>query len=242
MKRVINRLLAFFGYSIKRVVGQPLKDELYSGTMYSALLRLKDIGVNPECIIDVGAAVGSWSENAIEIWPSASFHLIEPLTEQTIKLEKLKKKYSKINIHEGVAGNTTGSVSFSVSEDLDGSGVYGVQGNTRDVPVFKIDVIVKNELGPILIKMDTHGYELPILEGAISTLVRSEVLIIEVYGFYVSPTSVLFHKLSAYLEDHGFRLFDIVDIMRREKDSAFWQADAVYLKSNHPIFADNKYM
>ena len=105
----------------------------------------------------------------------------------------------------------------------------------------KIDDIVTKDGGPFLIKLDTHGYEIPILEGAIKTLENTEAMIIEVYGFYVSPTAVLFHKLSEYLEKLGFRLFDIVDVMRRENDNAFWQADAVYLRIENSVFKENHY-
>jgi hypothetical protein len=81
----------------------------------------------------------------------------------------------------------------------------------------------------------------PILKGAANTLKNTDVLIIEVYGFHVSPTCLLFHELTQYLSELGFRLFDIVEVMRRSKDNAFWQADAVYLKTTNRVFADNRY-
>jgi hypothetical protein len=68
------------------------------------------------------------------------------------------------------------------------------------------------------------------------------VIVVEVYGFHVSPTGQLFHDVSGYLLGKGFRLFDIVDVMRRAKDNAFWQADAVYLKKDHPVFSNNQYL
>jgi hypothetical protein len=65
--------------------------------------------------------------------------------------------------------------------------------------------------------------------------------VIEVYGFHISPTCLIFHELSAELDKLGFRLIDIVDIMRRPDDNAFWQCDAFFIKNDHPIFLSNSY-
>jgi len=245
LKKLVKNLIRKSGYELKKYPTVNRKLQIAGGidqSMNGALNRLKKLRIDPNTIIDVGAAAGNWTRLALAHWPSASYHLIEPLQEQAVSLNDLKLKYSRLNWHQGVAGNETSIVKFSVSNDLDGSGVYGNDAeNVREVPVFKIDDILKNVEGPFLIKLDTHGYEIPIIEGASVVLAKTEVLIIEVYGFHVSPTAVLFHKLTEHLETLGFRLFDLVDIIRREKDGAFWQADAVYLKSNHEVFENNNY-
>ena len=76
--------------------------------------------------------------------------------------------------------------------------------------------------------------------GHCSSLQMS-LLVIEVYGFYVSPTCLLFNQLTTYLDGFGFRLIDMVDIMRRPGDQAFWQCDAFYIRKDHPVFANNSY-
>lgn len=181
-----------------------MNKEVNPDSMKEALSRLKHLGFDPSGIIDVGAASGSWTRQAIQHWPSASFYLIEPLEEQQQKLQKLKETHSNLTVYSGVAGKEAGFVNFSVTDDLDGSGVYGDEmKNVRQLPVIKIDDILQSHHGPVLIKLDTHGYEIPILEGAIETLKRTDALIIEVYGFYVSPTALLFHQLSAHLESQA---------------------------------------
>ena len=109
--------------------------------------------------------------------------------------------------------------------------------------MLSLDSVYKNSVrkGPLLLKLDTHGYEIPIFEGANSVLADAMAVIVEVYGFYVSPTARLFHDVSDYLSNRGVRLFDIVDVMRREKDGAFWQADAVFVREDQGLFADNSY-
>ena len=246
LKNILKGIIGITGFEIRkkpRSTVPKLPHSIEKGTMGFALSRLKNLGINPSTIIDVGAASGSWTKQAIMHWPKATYHLIEPLEEQFGRLQKLQEKYKGIKIHAGVAGEVKNKVNFSVTGDLDGSGVYGDNAeNVRQVDVYPIDELVGSQGTNFLIKLDTHGYEIPILKGASGTLKKTDALIIEVYGFYVSPTAILFHEISDYLMKIGFRLYDIVDVMRREKDQAFWQADAVYLKSDHPVFSDNRYI
>lgn len=210
--------------------------------MEGALVRLVSLGIQPDVVFDVGAAEGNWMKLAGQYWPKSKYELIEPLEEQRAKLNELSKAKNNVDIHLAVAGSVKGEIEFSVSDDLDGSGVYG-DGyfNKRTVPVITIDDIFGTSDVPCLIKLDTHGYEIPILEGSTRALGFAQALIIEVYGFQISPTAAIFHQLSSWLETKGFRLYDIVDVSRRPSDKAFWQADAVYLKETHPIFENNSY-
>jgi len=237
-KSIIKRLISSTGYTLysKGYIPENL------ASMEAGLNRVKASGLFPDLIIDIGAADGTWTEKSLAVWPVASYRLIEPLAEKTESLNKLNCAYPKIQYHLAVAGETEGEVGLNVSPDLDGSGVYGNDAGTlRKVPVTTIDTIAADTKGRVLIKFDTHGYEVPILKGAAETLKRTDVLIIEVYGFHISPTCLLFHELSAYLDDLGFRLADIVDVIRRPGDKAFWQADAFYFRKDNPVFLKNSY-
>jgi FkbM family methyltransferase len=237
-KKVIKNILLSRGYSVYKKSYNVTDDN----SMSMGLKRIKNLGLEPALIIDIGAAQGTWTRKAMDYWPNANFELVEPLTEQTGSLNELKSLFPKLNYHLAVAGETSGETYLTVSEDLDGSGIYGFEdGNRRKVPIVTIDDIAAAYKGEVLIKFDTHGYELPIIKGAVETLKRTSVLLIEVYGFYISPTCLLFHELVNYLERFGFRLIDIVDIMRRPGDQAFWQCDAFFIRKDHPVFTNNSY-
>jgi FkbM family methyltransferase len=238
LKSFIKKLISSAGYTLhnKGYVPENL------GSMAAGLTRLKAMGLSPNLIIDIGAADGTWTEKSLVVWPAANYRLVEPLAEKTESLDKLDRAYPNLRYHLAVAGEISGEVDLNVSPDLDGSGIYGNHAGTlRKVPVMTIDTIAAGIKGPVLIKFDTHGYEVPILKGATETLKRTDVLIIEVYGFHISPTCLLFHELSAYLDELGFRLADIVDVMRRPGDKVFWQADAYYLRKDNPLFLKNSY-
>jgi FkbM family methyltransferase len=238
LKSAIKKALWNAGYSVHERGHQVINEH----SMQAALQRLAKNGVQPGCIFDVGAAQGTWSQAALQCWPAASYELFEPLHEQEPVLQALQKSHPNVNYHLAVAGKEPGAVRLNVSDDLDGSGIYGDESvNAREVPVLTIDSMAAKRKGPYLIKLDTHGFEVPVLEGALKTLPQTAALIIEVYGFKISPTCLLFHELSAWLDQKGFRLTDIVDVMRRPTDNAFWQADAVYVRKDSTIFQRNTY-
>jgi FkbM family methyltransferase len=246
LKSILQSIFRIFNYElIKRKTLANLRDlsgtsVLKDGnTMINSMHRLKANRFNPCLIIDIGAAKGKWTEKAQLVWPDSEYLLVEPLKEQLEQISQSLISSDKVKIIEAVAGAEPGNVSFNISPDLDGSGIYGVSENIRNVKVIKLDDKTVTAKEGILLKLDTHGYEIPIFEGAIETLKKTEVVIVEVYGFYVSPTAVLFHEISDYLLSKGFRLFDIVDIMRRDSDSAFWQADAIYVRESGEIFKSN---
>jgi hypothetical protein len=95
--------------------------------------------------------------------------------------------------------------------------------------------------GPFLLKFDTHGFELPILQGAAETLKQTNAIIMECYGFRIAENSLLFPEMCVHMEKLGFRLGDIINIVRRPGDDMFWQCDAFFLRAEHPLFNKNTY-
>jgi len=79
------------------------------------------------------------------------------------------------------------------------------------------------------------------LKGAVQALRNTQLLIIEVYGFKISPTCLIFQQFANYMDNLGFQLVDIVDTMRRPGDQAFWQCDAFFIRKEHPVFQNNSY-
>ncbi|MCH8474643.1 MAG: FkbM family methyltransferase [Opitutales bacterium] len=211
--------------------------------MFDALEKARDSwGVFPQSVVDVGAANGKWSLRCAKIWPDAEYILIEPLEENLAPLAAIIDKRTSWKHVCAAAGKCAGEIEFSVTPDLDGSGFYEDRADfaKRKVQVIALDDI-PTKSGDCLLKLDTHGYEVPIFEGAKNLLKRTSLLVVEVYGQKLTPQSLLFYEICQYLRERGFRLADLVDIMRRPSDGSFWQADMFFLRAEHPIFANNRY-
>jgi hypothetical protein len=131
-----------------------------------------------------------------------------------------------------------------VEGDLDGSGVAAAgAARTRSVPVETVDraIAARGLPGPYGLKLDTHGYEVPVLEGAVATLQQASLLVIEAYNFTLAPGSLRFPELCAWLEARGFRCCDLADPMRRPRDGALWQMDLAFAPAGSPLFDSNDY-
>jgi FkbM family methyltransferase len=233
--RTLNGLLRPLGLHLQR------RNRVFD--MDGLLARAAARRPAPFTIIDVGASDGIWSLRARRHFPQANFLLFEPLAERQAALARLKTLHG-FDCVPAVAGLRAGQVAFVVDPALDGSGVAapGTAG-ARTVPVETIDAAVaaRRLAGPYGLKLDTHGYELPVLGGATQVLQQTQLLIIEAYNFTLMPDCLRFHELCAWLEAHGFRCCDLADPMRRPGDGALWQMDLAFAPATSPLFASNGY-
>ncbi len=235
LQKAANSLLRPAGLHLARA------DRVFD--MNGLLTRAAARGLRPGTIIDVGASDGIWSLRARPHFPTSQFLLFEPLQERQAALDRLRQQHG-FHIAASAAGARSGTVSFAIDPALDGSGVAAPDSTTtREVPVETIDAVVAaRELpGPFLLKLDTHGYEVPVLEGASSVLERTELLVIEAYNFTLTPGCLRFHELCAWLETRGFRCCDLADPMRRPTDGTLWQMDLAFIPARSPLFASSSY-
>ena len=235
----LNQLFGLRGLELRSRV-RAEDDCSMDAALKRAGARLPKIGT----VIDVGAAAGKWTLRARPHFPDARFLLIEPLRERVAELEVLRAADSRIEFVSAVAGADAGETTFNVTDDLDGSGVADAPGSaSRTVPVTTIDgEVTRRELpGPYFIKLDTHGYEMPILEGARSALAKTALLMIEVYNFQLTEGCLRFPQLCAQMEELGFLPCDAVEPIRRPDDLALWQMDIVFARKDAPMFSRKTY-
>lgn len=212
-------------------------------TLPAALARLRRHGFPVASVIDVGASNGRWSRKVLNYFPEAQFLLVDPLEERRVELERFKAEYANVDFALTAAGDREGEISFYVSSDLDGSGVAEGAGTLRSVPLTTLDLLVARRklAGPFLLKLDTHGFEVPIFEGAKEILRQTSVLIIEAYNFQLTSNSLRFHEMCAYLENLGFRCYDMIDPYVRPGDGALWQMDLVFAPKDAAVFQRSTY-
>jgi len=212
---------------------------------FKALVRL---GIPIHTFIDVGASNGSWSLLAKRHFPSSKFHLIEAQSCHHQVLEKLSGTDPSISYTLAAAADTTGQLYFDSS-----GGPFGGAASRQPlvgqdpencVPCTTIDAEVKQRTlaPPFLIKLDTHGFELPILNGATGALKHSEALFIECYNFHPGENGLAFWEFCSFVAKLGFRPFDIVDPVHRPRDGILWQADILFLRSERPEFSDSTWV
>lgn len=195
-------------------------------------------------VIDVGASDGRWSLAARKHFPKASFFLVEAQTAHEKALRKVKGAQPRFDYLISAAGDTEGTIYFDAGDLFGGVASHEpLEANCISVPVVTIDAQVRerNLAPPFLLKLDTHGFEVPIFEGARKTMENTALIVVEVYNFKLTETSLRFHEMCAYLEERGFRCIDMSEPMQRPSDGALWQMDLFFIPADSREFASNNY-
>ena len=214
-------------------------------SLRSAFKRCRRRGLQVGTIVDVGASDGRWSLVAREYFPQAFCLLIEAQKDHKKALEKVKSRFSRFDYVIAAAGNRQGTIFFDAADLFGGLASATPVGNhCVTVPMVTVDEEVsrRNLSPPYLLKLDTHGFELPILDGAKSTLASASLVVIETYNFKLTADSLKFHELCTFMESKGFSCIDLVQPMHRPGDQAFWQMDIFFIPSDSAVFSSNSYL
>jgi hypothetical protein len=159
-------------------------------------------------------------------------------------LKEFSARHSKAHIVLKAAGSKSGVVLFDADDPFSGQAVdRGDHLGLIEVPLTTIDAEIArlNLAGPYLMKLDVHGYELPILEGATHALSNCALAIIECYNFKIAENSLLFHDMCCHMEQLGFRVIDFSGPLWRKRDEALWQMDLFFIPASHREFVSSSY-
>ena len=195
-------------------------------------------------MIDVGASNGSWSGSAMAVFPDSRYLLIEAQDAHRAALQKFCEKHPKAEFVLSAAGAEPGHVYFDDSTLMGGSASNSeTTAHALRVAATRIDAeaAARKLDPPYLIKLDTHGFEVPILDGAAETLESTALVVIEAYNFRLTDQSLLFHELCRTMADRGFSVIDMSDPLWRVADDSLWQMDLYFVPSDRPEFANRTF-
>jgi FkbM family methyltransferase len=224
------------GSTAGRVANEPVLDD--------ALRRLRNHNIEIASLIDVGAAEGYWSRTFANYFPDRHHLLVEANEVHLPSLEKVCRENQRWQFALTAAGGTTGEAYFDRSDPLVGHlSTDPWNQNYRPSPVTTLDDLLEKHPipGPYMIKLDTHGVEIPILSGTTRTLKETNAIVIEAYNFTFGGTAVPFWDLCRYVVELGFRPVDVFDLLYREVDNAFWQFDLLFVRGDLPLFQDSRF-
>jgi FkbM family methyltransferase len=233
---ICGRLFGFHVRAHYRTGDEPLLDD--------ALQRLRKHQIEIETLIDVGASDGIWSKAFAHYFPGRQHLLVDANEMHRPKLIEVCRSYPNWRFELTAVGPSNGTLYFDGSNPLLGHlSEIPLNDNYRPCPVTTLDRLVQQEglSGPFMIKLDTHGVELPILSGASETLKQTNALVIEAYNFTWGGSAVPFWDLCQHLLGLGFRPLDLFDVLYREVDGALWQMDLLFARSDLPLFQEQRY-
>lgn len=210
----------------------------------AALDRIMARGLSVGTVVDIGASNGMWSASAMAYFPAAQYLLIEAQKVHQADLERFVADHPNAQYALKAAGEKSGTIYFDADEAFSGQATTARdREGLIEVPVCSIDeeIASRGLSGPYLLKLDVHGFELPILRGAQQTLKNTSLLIIECYNFKIAPESLLFHDMCGHLHELGFRVADMSEPLWRPGDRMLWQMDIFFVRSDRLEFKRSSY-
>lgn len=195
---------------------------------------IREKGIRPNQIFDVGAARGLWTKSLINIFPEANFVLFDPLRENVKHLNDIKIEFPNVSYHLCALGEENSELELNVHSDQTSKYESEWRGTKRIVPVHTLDSFVNNNKNNSIyfMKIDVQGAELDVLNGATEILKFCKIIQIEISFRKVYNNAPIAHEIISYLSDKGFRIFDIVSAIKRKEDRALLQVDMFFVSDN----------
>jgi FkbM family methyltransferase len=232
-KRAVSSLATACGYDFER-------QEAYS-KRYRLVHRLR-LGYDPQkdvkkilghslhCIFDVGAHVGQSALAFADSFPNAIVYSFEPSIDSFIRLAEIAKCHPRIRAIHSALGDDIGEALFYINKFSQTNSILatlaGIQDlliapdqmnlqSTTHVQVMTLDrFCIDQKITKIdLLKIDTQGYELKVLEGGREFLRQNIIPLIYIEVCFVPyyENQPLFPEVYGYLYALGYRLVGLYE-------------------------------
>ncbi len=203
-----------------------------------------------QTVIDVGVAFGT--PGLYRSTSGAQLYLVEPVPACAPILARYARELGARTFNVA-AGATDGLIRFNVHSDVSGSSAFDqwegarLDGETIEVPVRRLDTIIEQPIvRPCLLKVDTQGGELAVLEGAAGILDQLDVIILECSFHQFRHNAPEFNEIVMRMNQLGFACYETLEGHYRAVDNALAQVDLVFvpfdsvLRKDRGFFSDSQ--
>jgi FkbM family methyltransferase len=235
MKMMVRRAFHRLGFDLRYFMDSE------EGILRNLIDRLQ-----PAVVLDVGANIGQYGRMLRGIGYRGPIVSFEPLSSAHQKLEAAARADRNWIIAPRAAlGSARGTVEVNVAGNSVSSSVLPMKEThlaaeprsryvaTESVALARLDELLPSVFpadGPIIMKLDTQGYEEEVLKGAEGILARvvaiqMEISLVPLYQG--APTLV--HVVSA-MQERGYHLFQVVTGFRDVSTGQLLQVDGIFVR------------
>lgn len=241
--KTISRIPRFFirkfGYDVVRYVETP-------GS--ANFRRLNAIQTNQvDLVLDVGASEGFFGTKLRKSGYKGRIISFEPLDtsyKNLLKATESDEFWKPVNT---AIGNYDGEVMINISGRETSSSILPMLSSHTDVApdsfyvdnkkvfIKRLDSLLNNVIAQgnhLYLKIDVQGYERNVLEGAVETLKRTEVIEVEVSMVPLYEGSILFREMLNTLDNLGFILISWDDVLVDPKTGFVLQSDCIFMRKS----------
>lgn len=194
-------------------------------------------------VIDVG--VGNGSETLYQGTSGARYYLVEAVPDTQGRVKAIAERLGAM-FYNVAAGKQSGQIEFYHHADVTGSSLLKqlesderINGALISVPMERLDVLLPPDIAvPCLLKVDTQGAEIDVLEGARNLLHRVDMIILEVsfHQFRVGAPEMA--DVVGYMKSIGYVPYEVLEGHYRSLDNALAQVDIAFVKHDSVLRKD----
>lgn len=200
-----------------------------------------------DTILDVGANDGGYGDLLRRGGYKGAILSFEPLADAHAKLVQASSGDTEWQVAPRMAiGSSNGEIEINIAGNSTSSSILPMQAlhetaapqsryvGTEKVPLNRLDEIVHPliEQGKnILLKIDTQGYEMPVLDGAEVLLQRVRGLQLELSLVPLYEGQVLYKEMIDWLAGKGFELWSVMPGFVDQTSGRMLQMDGVFFRA-----------
>ena len=236
--KIIHPTATKLGYSKNNTIQN---NKFNKNNLLSILFNnLKTIGFTPKHIVDIGANHGTWTREVLTHFPDAYYTLLEPQHWLKKSFQDILNANAKVQFYPVGAGEREGSFQFTIVDRDDSCSFRYTPEEAKaagfeqiEIPVVTLNgLLAESKLpAPDIIKIDAEGLDIEVLKGASNFFGKTEIFMVEV-GVFNKSFDNSFLKMINFMDEKGYRLFEITDINRPFQPQVLWLAELVFIKKN----------
>ena len=178
------------------------------------LEEVRDMGINPNTILDIGAHTGQFHSWSKRVWPDVGVFMIEANPLHESHLDKLAMMNGDKYLIAAL-GDEEREVTFYTRSDkphTEGNSYYK-EHNYWDIPQLvqetkvtlqKLDNLFEDNAVFDIIKVDTQGSEIDILKGGKDLVSKAQAIILEVSFIEYNEGAPTAEETIDYMNEIGF--------------------------------------
>lgn len=237
-KKTINKILSVTGYQLSKAKNTGATSHHKNDLLDNFYDILRKINFQPRHIVDIGANHGTWTREALKNFPHAYYTLIEPQYWLKDSIKDILDQNSKVQFHAYGAGEKEGSFLFTIHDRDDSCSFKFTTEEAKaggykqiELPVITLNGLLANSELPVpdIIKIDAEGLDLEVLNGADSFFGKTEIFMVEA-AVVLKSFDNSFLKLANFMDQKGYRLFEITDLNRPFNPKILWLVELVFVK------------
>lgn len=222
-----------------------IKKKPVSISSYKNVKNIKNIGLSPNLIIDVGANIGQFAYMSRYYFPEAKIICFEPSNKNYSILEQNLKGYYNIELNKIGLGDKNGIFEFynynfdqissfiKINESNKNPNYANSSYKLEKIEIKTLDDFLREETEytTILLKLDVQGYEEKVLLGSKKSLKKIKYILLEIAFEQLYENQKIFHEMYELLVELGYSILAPVGF-NRGKNNKIIEADFLFEKKN----------